>query len=189
MWPGFAPGAPPASASAPRDRAKVGRAVTEPRCTKKARWIGLAGPIGQCPRSLRGRALRQGHPSCLRPWASSEWLVFPASRCGLIAVSRYDSSAAVFTYIAHISPDCGLKVSVFAQRTTPYCVSRVGHLSGLRFPAPPLGSQAAGIICPKDERSQPSTMIVHAGRVHSRLPPEFPGPKRHSRVDKVDLHA
>lgn len=49
-------------------------------------------------------------------------------------------------------------------------MSRVGHLVGLGFPAPPPASQAAGFLCPKDERSQPSTMIVHTGRVHTRLP-------------------
>lgn len=61
-------------------------------------------------------------------------------------------------------------MSVFAPRITPYCVSRVGHLVGLGFPAPPPASQAAGFLCPKDERSQPSMMIVHTRRVHTRLP-------------------
>lgn len=62
VWPRFAPGAAPASASAQGDPAKVGQAVAELRVRRARsltahRWIGLADRVGQCSRSLGGRII------------------------------------------------------------------------------------------------------------------------------------
>lgn len=134
------------------------------------RCKGAGDSAGQCTGKRRNGPCSDDTPSaCLRPQISptrpTGSLTLLLHRCWIIVIRR-DLTAAAFPRkpicIPLLPRPRVLKVSVSAQRTTPYCVSSVYHLIRLSFTAPPPASTESRLVCPKTESSRPSTLSVRA---------------------------